>query len=253
MQQLFSQIFVLVASSHADKVKQLIELLPHSTCAQITSTWPTNAAMRAELNKVFNLMPSLEIDNKELALLIQGIAFGRAHERESEQVELVWTGPDTDIVPVRKTSRVLRELIDSSNKTLLITSYASYPLPEIETAINQATARGVEVSFLIETETYNESDSFLNRAKELAARMPRVAFLIWPSSERTESGWATLHAKCAVADAEICLITSANFTEAAMDRNLEVGMLVRGGTVPKNLSDQFSTMLVRGIIRRLNG
>jgi phosphatidylserine/phosphatidylglycerophosphate/cardiolipin synthase-like enzyme len=35
-----------------------------------------------------------------------------------------------------------------------------------------------------------------------------------------------IHAKCVIADQRQALITSANFTEAAQKRNIEVGLLV---------------------------
>jgi phosphatidylserine/phosphatidylglycerophosphate/cardiolipin synthase-like enzyme len=41
-----------------------------------------------------------------------------------------------------------------------------------------------------------------------------------------------MHAKAAVADSRIAFLTSANLTEAALERNMELGVLIRGGTLP---------------------
>jgi len=38
---------------------------------------------------------------------------------------------------------------------------------------------------------------------------------------------SSLHAKCVVIDRRVALITSANFTEAAQQRNIEAGVIVR--------------------------
>jgi phosphatidylserine/phosphatidylglycerophosphate/cardiolipin synthase-like enzyme len=45
----------------------------------------------------------------------------------------------------------------------------------------------------------------------------------------------TMHAKCAVADGSLAFVTSANLTRAALERNIELGLLIRGGDVPKDL------------------
>lgn len=50
---------------------------------------------------------------------------------------------------------------------------------------------------------------------------------------RDEQGHAGLmHAKAAVADSCVAFLTSTNLTEAALGRNMELGVLVRGGTLP---------------------
>jgi phosphatidylserine/phosphatidylglycerophosphate/cardiolipin synthase-like enzyme len=38
---------------------------------------------------------------------------------------------------------------------------------------------------------------------------------------------SSLHAKCVVVDRNVALITSANFTEAAQQRNIEAGVIVK--------------------------
>ena len=40
-----------------------------------------------------------------------------------------------------------------------------------------------------------------------------------------------VHAKVAVADGEMCFITSANLTGHAMERNMEAGVLIRGDSI----------------------
>ena len=39
-----------------------------------------------------------------------------------------------------------------------------------------------------------------------------------------------MHAKAVIADRSVAFVTSANLTGSAMDHNLEVGVLMRGGT-----------------------
>ena len=48
-------------------------------------------------------------------------------------------------------------------------------------------------------------------------------------------------------------MTSANFTEAAQERNIEAGVLVRSPAFAQALSAQFETLLHAGALRRLAG
>ena len=41
-----------------------------------------------------------------------------------------------------------------------------------------------------------------------------------------------MHAKIAVADRMVLLVSSANLTSAGIDKNIEAGILVHGGTAP---------------------
>jgi phosphatidylserine/phosphatidylglycerophosphate/cardiolipin synthase-like enzyme len=52
-----------------------------------------------------------------------------------------------------------------------------------------------------------------------------VEIYVWPIEKRIAG--SRLHAKVAIADGELALVTSANFTGHALDQNLEVGVLVR--------------------------
>jgi phosphatidylserine/phosphatidylglycerophosphate/cardiolipin synthase-like enzyme len=58
----------------------------------------------------------------------------------------------------------------------------------------------------------------------------------------TVSDRASLHAKCVIVDAKAAIITSANFTEAAQRKNIEVGMLVRHHPAVQRLVDYSSAL-----------
>ncbi len=52
-----------------------------------------------------------------------------------------------------------------------------------------------------------------------------------------------LHAKAIVADDEVVFVTFANLTEAALDRNIEVGLLVRDRAKAATLSSNFQVYI----------
>lgn len=52
-----------------------------------------------------------------------------------------------------------------------------------------------------------------------------------------------LHAKYIVVDNEYVFVSSANFTEAAQNRNVEVGLLVRSAVLSERLTRFFEALL----------
>lgn len=60
---------------------------------------------------------------------------------------------------------------------------------------------------------------------------------------------ASLHAKCAVADGERLLVSSANLTEYAFTKNIELGLLVEGGDVPGRVQRHLEALITGGVLR----
>jgi phosphatidylserine/phosphatidylglycerophosphate/cardiolipin synthase-like enzyme len=61
---------------------------------------------------------------------------------------------------------------------------------------------------------------------------------------------ALLHAKCVVVDGKTSFVSSANFTEAAQERNIEVGVLLRSQIVAERLIGFFAALVSTGAVRR---
>ena len=62
---------------------------------------------------------------------------------------------------------------------------------------------------------------------------------------------ARLHAKAVVADSRDVLLTSANLSSAAFNRNLELGVLIRGGDVAASIQRHFDALIATGELKRL--
>jgi phosphatidylserine/phosphatidylglycerophosphate/cardiolipin synthase-like enzyme len=54
-----------------------------------------------------------------------------------------------------------------------------------------------------------------------------------------------------VADNEVVFVTSANLTEAAFDRNIEVGLLLRDCALALSVSSHFRGLIDRGLLHPL--
>ena len=69
-----------------------------------------------------------------------------------------------------------------------------------------------------------------------------------PRSVADEAPGAVLHAKAIVADDRAAFVTSANLTEAAFDRNIEVGVLTRDAALAAALARHFQALIDRGLL-----
>src|SRR5262249_58691906 len=91
----------------------------------------------------------------------------------------------------------------------------------------------------------------------------RFAVQEWPGSRLPELYYdprsldaeavkrSSLHAKCIVVDRRVALVTSANFTEAAQQRNIEVGALIRCERFAARLARPFETLADAGLLIRV--
>ena len=59
--------------------------------------------------------------------------------------------------------------------------------------------------------------------------------------------------KCIVIDEDRALITSANFTEAAHERNIEAGTVITDTILARSLRGQFDTLVDHGALKRVPG
>src|SRR5581483_4713163 len=152
-----------------------------------------------------------------------GIAIAAARERERaarrQRVSVVWTGPETPAIAMRRTDQALLELIAMACRRLIVMSFAVYKVPEVAAALVAAAGRGCQVAIVLESEAESGGKVTYEMSQALGSEVAEHATLYtWPSDQRPEVGGgkrASLHAKCAVADGERLLVSSANLTEYA--------------------------------------
>lgn len=188
-------------------------------------------------------------------------SLGKAESR-SPRADLVWSGPEVPGVHARSTRRVYEELIASAQCSLWISTYAFFDGPRaFETlARRMDAAPRMRVTLLLNLQRKNgdksTSDQLVRRFAERfwtvewpGTSRPRVYF----DSRALELGGpgGVLHAKAVVADDEAVFVTSANLTEAALERNIELGLLVRDRTLAASVSSHFLGLIERGLLTLL--
>jgi cardiolipin synthase len=191
------------------------------------------------------------LPGRSLALAVRVAADAVADTRGEQQVSVVWTGPASYEVPVRATSAVLTDVIAEAKHELIAVSFAAYKVADVVEALRSAADRNVTVRLVLESVA--DSQGKLTHDAKLAfdALPDGVEFYVWPAERRATSagGHAAMHAKCAVADGRVAFVTSANLTGAAMTENMELGLVVRGGDVPRRIAAHFNALISAGELR----
>jgi phosphatidylserine/phosphatidylglycerophosphate/cardiolipin synthase-like enzyme len=174
--------------------------------------------------------------------------------REGQTVELVWTGPDVGIVPLRRTEQVILQVIDAASARILVVSYAVFNIPRICEALVRAADRGVVITIVVEGSDHVEGKKAYSALAALGTTVAsRCGVFVWPIEARFRGGSGKpglLHVKCAVADGRWLFLSSANLTEYAFSINMELGLLVAGGRLPGQVEVHFDKMIQSGILAK---
>ncbi len=189
------------------------------------------------LNAAWAVHPDLP--GAALALALESV---QAAERDADlpAVEVVVTGPDSPAAPVRLTSEVVRQLIDQATHRVTLVSYAAYRMASVISALDAAVARGVNVNLILESAENLDGGGG-------AHAYAKYRTYQWPT-DRREPPDAKLHAKAVIIDNRDVLLTSANMTNAAYDKNIELGVLCRGGAVARQVQAHFDALIARGVL-----
>ena len=193
------------------------------------------------------------IKPSEIAAAFRGAAQVAALMDGSGAIELVWTGPKTGLIPTRRTEQVILEAIDSAKDDIFLATYVFYKASSIVDALNAATSRGVDVNILLESSSEHGGAIRGDSVKTMADAVPGATIYVWdPVAKKSEGDAlsASVHAKCAVADNRLAFITSANLTSAALERNMELGLLIRGGSVPERLQSHLNALITTKMIKK---
>ena len=190
----------------------------------------------------------------ELAAALRGASATAALQERRGSVEMVWTGPSIGMVPVRHTEQVLCEVIESARNRLFIVSFVAYEVSLIIKALQDAVGRQVQVDILLESSTERGGKVTVDSVRTMKKVVPSANIYAWHVGTRKKAATSpsgSVHAKCAVSDGKLAFITSANLSMAAMERNMELGVLVRGGHLPDELHGHLEALVATETVKRV--
>jgi phosphatidylserine/phosphatidylglycerophosphate/cardiolipin synthase-like enzyme len=192
-------------------------------------------------------------------------AWIRTAEEASSRVprpDLVWSGPDVPGLHARDTRRVYEELLGSAERSVWASTYAFFDGPRaFEVLARRMDSRsGLRVTLLLNIQRGRGDTT----APEKIVRRFADHFWTkdWPGSSRPsvyfdprsldlDGPAGVLHAKAVVADEEAVFVTSANLTDAALERNIEIGLVIRDRALAASVLSHFRVLIERGLLHPL--
>jgi phosphatidylserine/phosphatidylglycerophosphate/cardiolipin synthase-like enzyme len=231
---------------------------------------PALAALRSVLGGAASLdgaaaalaeLARLGVSGSAAAVWIRSLS---AVEARAPRTDLVWSGPEVPGLHARDTRRVYDELLGSAERSLWVSTYVFYDGPRAFATLagRMDAAPELQVTLLLNIQRKRgdttAADQLVRRFTERFWRQDwkaasRPAVFYDPRALDPSQPGSVLHAKAVVADEEAVFVTSANLTEAALDRNIEVGLLVRDRTLALTLSAHFRGLIDRKLLAPLPG
>ena len=188
-------------------------------------------------------------------------AVEQAHAR-SPSPDLVWSGPEVPGLHARDTRRVYEELLGSARRSVWASTYVYFDgprafatlagqmdaIPELQVTLLMNIQRRRGDTTAADQLVRRFADRFWTTDWPGEAR-PRVFYD--PRSLELDGPACVLHAKAVVADGEAVFMTSANLTDAALDRNIELGVLIRDRALAASVTSHFQGLIHREMLRPL--
>lgn len=250
MDELLDAIVVLVSLVSPEKVQAIANRIRRTDASKASGSLldvvGTPAAADV-VNQLVDAWRTTAVSAQELALMLLAAGHVCTKVTNHQSTELVWTGPTTPFVSARRTEQALLQVINAAEHSLFITSFVAYDVSTIVKALNAASERGVEISMLLELSQDQGGSITFDGIGKMSMLVPAARLYAWREKADPFSN-GRVHAKVAAADYKMCFITSANLTGHAMEKNMEAGVLISGGMIPKLLEDQLRALIDTKVI-----
>lgn len=234
MKRALEAAFALARTLPASRIEAIASNLASGASDSKVSASVSSSEARQAVDEYLDAIEGEGISREVAAAIL--MSSGHAHRATSKEqdIELVVTGPSTPFVATRRTEQVLMDLIAHAKGELFLVSFVAGDWKRIIEALVEAHARGVAIRVLMEASKTDGGSLERDQSKELVRAVPGAKIYRWTEKD-AEHADGKIHAKIALADDDMAFISSANFTGYAMEKNFEVGVLVREGSLSKDL------------------
>jgi cardiolipin synthase len=254
-----AQIALAIAdTSGLDEVCDSLEsgrLTRGATAAMRAAVAGGNATLESNLRallEIWSANPNLP--GSVLALVLRAsVASVTAFRTHVPTTQVVWTGPRVEGSFLRATREIVREILRGAQDELLVVGYwiaarddGDGIIEEVITLLAEAMSRGVKVNVVIDERVRpdgRDNRGILVSVWPVGLALPKI--LTWrlpPGDQHLK-----LHAKVLVSDRRDALVTSANLTLYALDRNMEMGVRVVGSPAA-DIARHFNLLEVQGVL-----
>jgi cardiolipin synthase A/B len=253
MDKLLAAITEIAANTPPEKIEQLsvqIRKVEDPASSESINSWAVAPVARERLRKLVTCWRDCPLPSHELAAMLAGAAYAYNQAKAESDIELVWTGPSSELVATRKTEQALLQVIDAARDRFFLTSFVAYDVATIMKALSSASERGVKISMLLESSDAHGGGVSIDAIGHMKKALPTSRIYFWGDKADPFAG-GKVHAKVAVADEKMCFLSSANLTGHAMEKNMEAGVLIRGGSIPIKLHRHLEALITTKTIERV--
>ena len=180
-------------------------------------------------------------------------------EGRREGPEFVWSGPEVHGLHARETRQALEASLVAARRSVWVSTYAFFDgaraFEALARRMDEAPELAVTLLLNIERKRGDttRADDLVRRFADLfwnkdwpGTRRPLVFYD--PRSLAPDGPEGILHAKALVVDDELAFLTSANLTEAALDRNIEMGVVLRDRAFAAAVVAHFRSLVERQLL-----
>ena len=190
-----------------------------------------------------------ELHANELCSSLRTVQHLAESELLANEPTIAWTGPENGLFPVRRADQILYDLISQASNRVLIVTFAAVKIQHLVKHLESAINRGIQVTLILESKEESEGQLSFDAANAFSpAILSNAEVLVWPLEKRKRNSAGNpgkLHVKCAVVDDQ-AIISSANLTEDAFNRNMELGLVIEQGKLPQQIYSHFSALKQKG-------
>ena len=184
-----------------------------------------------------------KLKNEEIFSIIE-LVLKSYLENKKEKVELITTAPPSFLLKTKRINNVINEIVENSEKSLLITGYSiSEFVEDMIDKIIEKSQRGLFVKIFIND---------LNKQKSIEKLLRyRGKFLQLYDYANNDDKMAALHAKIILADGERSIISSANLSYHGMAGNIEMGTFINSVKLGKQIEDFFKSLVFQKVFKKI--
>jgi phosphatidylserine/phosphatidylglycerophosphate/cardiolipin synthase-like enzyme len=235
--------------------KSCVSLSHQNTLAREALPLLSGMFAKQTLTRLKKALKDSATTTQELALALLATSAGIEAGRATPDIQLVWTGPDTPTATPRDTLPQMLEMIGRAERSILLVTFAAFRVKALMDALREAQMKGIQLMIVLETS--EDSAGQLTHAawKAFPKQFVKLGCIWhWPLAARPRNAKGLpgkLHAKCLVVDQNEILISSANLTEDAMERNIELGIRCSCRTTALNVSSSFQRLAQLGTLKQV--
>ena len=179
------------------------------------------------LDSLLLLLDNTKMGRDVLLIAVDtAITVAQNAKKNSETIDLSWTGPAQFAVEGRTTPSVLEDMVKNAKTGIIVTGYSiTRNAAGFIESLGNAADRNVRIIIVLHEDGKSRNFDTLSRLWT-----GRKKPLVYSRRPGPSDAYFKIHAKMVVVDSRDLLVTSANLTRHGLTNNFEIGLRVRGKT-----------------------